>query len=59
MDFSIQLLPEQPLTELIEVMTSRTTMFGRWSCRRLNRLPDLASQLELFRAQVVPALAAS
>jgi 5,10-methylenetetrahydromethanopterin reductase len=28
-----------------------------WSGRRLSRLPDLASRLELFAAEVVPALA--
>jgi hypothetical protein len=76
MDFSIQLLPEQPLAELIDVRVERIRtevlphgynhmalglvdpyLVESWSGQRISGLPDLASQLELFAAQVVPAFA--
>jgi len=101
MDFSLQLLPEQPLAQLIDVVrladglgfracysAERLSIAGEpaewierlrrdfaphgydhvalglvdptliqsWSGRRIDGVPDLAAQLELFAAHVVPAL---
>ena len=96
MDFSLQLLPEQPLAELIEVIRLADELGYRgcysadetyhlddrlrsdfaphgynhialglvdpalvegWSGRRIEGLPSLAAQVELFAAEVAPALA--